>query len=120
MPRLVFGWPALIEKLLCEELGLDDAALEALKLALLKDGPQRTLDPTLELRLVRREADDLIFARLDPTTGAEQDRLRVPEAAYLTVKGGGAAWAPLTALLAGRMFVDMNRVLRGPVPAPAG
>jgi len=119
VPRLVFGWPALIEKLLCDDLGLDDAALEALKLAVLKDGPQRALDPTLELRLVGREADDLIFAWLDPTTGAEQDRLHVPEAAYLAVKGGAAAWAPLTALLAGRMFVDMNRVLRSPAPAQA-
>src|SRR5208282_677971 len=48
-PRLVFGWPALIEKLLCEELGIDDVALESLKLAILRDGPDQTLTPGQEL-----------------------------------------------------------------------
>jgi CpXC motif protein len=119
VPRLVFGWPALIEKLHCEELGIDDVALESLKLATLKEGPERMLYPTLELRLIGQEKDSLLFAWIDPATGSEAARMAVPEAAYVVVKGGGEAWAPLTGLLAGRMYVDMNRVLRDAAPAPA-
>jgi hypothetical protein len=118
-PRLVFGWPALIEKLRCEELGVDDVALEALKLAVVRDGPARGLDPTLELRLVARVGADLVLSWIDPDSGAETARVSVPEAAYVLVKGGGAAWAPLLGVLAGRMFVDMNRVLRGPIAEAA-
>ena len=39
VPRLVFGWPALVEKLRCEELGLDDVTLEMTKIAIMHDGP---------------------------------------------------------------------------------
>jgi CpXC protein len=113
-PRLVFGWPALIEKLLCETLGLDDVAVETLKLALLKEGPARTLDPSLKLRLVGQDDNALTFAWLDAVSGMERDRMRVPNTAYTLVKGDKESWAPVAALLAGRMFVDVNRVLRGP------
>jgi CpXC protein len=119
LPRLVFGWPALIEKLLCQTLGLDDVAVETLKLALLRASAGRTLDTSLELRLVGQDDDALTFAWLEPVSGLEHERVRVPRDAYVLVKGDlvtgdGAAWGPVAALLAGRMFVDVNRVLRGP------
>ena len=41
-PRVVFGWPALQEKLLCADLALDDTALELLKLAILVYRGRRT------------------------------------------------------------------------------
>jgi hypothetical protein len=115
--RLVFGWPALIEKLLCVELGLDDVALEALKLALLRDGPLRAISATLELRLVDRDEDGLTFAWLDPVSGEERERIGVPEEMYVHVKGGGGAWDRVTTVLSGKMFVDVNRVLRAPAEA---
>ena len=111
-PRLVFGWPALVEKMLCHDLGLDDVALECLKLAILRDGPQRRYDPGLELRLIGRVDDRLHLAWIDPLTGAGLDRLAVPESAYVLVKGGGADWGEAAALVAGRMFVDLNRLVR--------
>jgi hypothetical protein len=117
--RLVFGWPALIEKLLCQEQGLDDAALEALKLAVLRDGPLRTISPTLELRLVGDDDDGLLFGWLDPTTGEELERLSIPEALYAQVKGDADSWGPLMRELSGSMFVDLNRVLRAPAATTA-
>ena len=119
-PRLVFGWPALIEKLRCDELGLDDVALESLKLAMLRATPERSIDPGQELRLSGRDGSNLVFAWIDPTTGAEMARVVAPDAAYVVVKGDAAAWAPLARLLAGRMYVDMNRVLRDAAPAAVG
>jgi hypothetical protein len=119
-PRLVFGWPALIEKLRCDELGLDDAALEALKLAIVRDGPARELDASLELRMLGRDGDNLDFAWADPVTGEISARFSVPETAYAIVKGGGEAWAPLQKLLAGPLYVDMNRVVRDAAPDAAG
>jgi hypothetical protein len=117
VPRLVFGWPALIEKLRCGDLGIDDVALEALKLAILRQGPARPIDPDQDLRLMAREEDDLILAWVDRENGAEAARLTVPEAAYLLIKGGGADWDALARVVAGRMFVDMGRVLRDSAPA---
>ena len=118
-PRLVFGWPALIEKLLCQELGLDDTSLEALKLAIVRDGPLRDLDATQELRVRGRTGDSLDFAWADPVSGAVSARFSVPESAYAVVKGGDD-WAALRQRLAGPMYVDMNRVLRDAAPDAAG
>ena len=47
-------------------------------------------------------------------------RVVAPDAAYVVVKGDAAARAPLARLLAGPMYVDMNRVLRDAAPAAAG
>jgi len=115
-PRLVFGWPALIEKLLCADLGLDDIALEALKLAVIKDGPEQEFDPAQELRLTARWEPNLVFTWIDPVSGSGTKQVTVPESAYVVVKGGEEAWRPVTALFAGTMFVDINRVLRDPAP----
>ncbi len=116
-PRLVFGWPALIEKLVCQELAIDDTALEALKMVIIKNAPGDALDLNMDLRLCGRSDDMLELAWIDPLTGAEAARMRLPEAAYERVGAGGPDWAPLVGLLAGRMFVDIGRVLHDS-PAP--
>lgn len=116
-PRLVFGWPALIEKLLCHDLGLDDVALEALKFATIANATPPELDPDLDLRLVGEQDGNLMLHWIDPSDGAPTARMQIPQSAYVMVKGGGDAWAKLTGVLAGRMFVDIGRVLREPAPA---
>src|SRR6185437_14909973 len=35
-PRLVYGWPALREKIICNTLGLEDVTLELLKMAVIR------------------------------------------------------------------------------------
>jgi hypothetical protein len=111
-PRVVFGWPALAEKLLCRDYGLDDTALEALKLATLAHGDESTVYNALDLRLTGREGENLVLHWLHPTDGTPVERLTIPMAAYALVKSGGEAWAPVRARLAGQMYVDIGRVLR--------
>ena len=48
-PRLVFGWTALREKLICEDLGLDDTTLELLKMAIMRDVQHPPLADQTEL-----------------------------------------------------------------------
>lgn len=114
VPRLVFGWPALVEKLLCNEFGLDDLALETLKLAAISEGKIPTVYAALDLRLTGREADCLMLHWVNPIDGAAVERLRIPEAAYLLVRAGGEAWVPVASRLASRMFVDLGRVMHPP------
>jgi CpXC protein len=115
--RLVFGWPALAEKLLCNEFGLDDVALEALKLAAIAEGTIPTVYAALDLRLTGREADRLVLQWVYPSDGTPIERLQIPEAAYTLVKGGGEAWAPVAARFQSGMFVDLRRMLH---PSVAG
>jgi hypothetical protein len=112
--RLVFGTAALAEKILAFELGLDDAALEAAKLMVIAEGPARELDPASELRLTGEDQDLLVFARVEPETGAVRGRVGVPRELYTVIKGGGEAWAPLLARLAGPLYVDLGRVTLAP------
>lgn len=115
--RLVFGWPALVEKLHCDELGIDDVALEVTKLVVLRDGPAREFDPSRDLRLRARENGSLLLDRVDPATGVPSDSLTIPEALYDAIATGGAGWDGLRGMIAGRMVVDLCRVLRDPGPA---
>jgi len=117
LPRLVFGWPALAEKLRCQEMGLDDVALEATKFAALAEGPMREINPDLDLRLTGEAEGAMLLQWLDPSDGVAVSSLRVPRQVYVLVKGGGEAWAPLNARLAGQMYVDIGRVLRVKAPA---
>jgi CpXC protein len=116
--RLVFGWPAMAEKLLCRELGLDDIALEALKMTAIAHNTVPVLDPGLDFRLVGDQDEALLFAWLDPADGDHAARMQIPKAAYALLKGGGDAWTPLMERVTGSPFVDIGRVLRAS-PAPA-
>src|SRR3954447_17977281 len=55
--RLVLGWPAFPEKLICSDLGLDDVPLDLLKMLIMRevDGPPMA-DET-ELRLICGDAE---------------------------------------------------------------
>jgi endogenous inhibitor of DNA gyrase (YacG/DUF329 family) len=78
--RAVFGWWALAEKILARQLGIDDCTLEAAKLAVMRTQEESPLPGHSELRLVREQDGDLIFAWLgSPGGGGEQTPpMRVP------------------------------------------
>jgi hypothetical protein len=111
-PRVVFGWPALQERLLCADLGLDDVTVELLKFALLSraDGGL-TWHGGDELRLAGGDAETLGFDLLDGATEAPRTRFQVPRRAYDEIAAAPVAWAALRAQLAGGAFVDMARVM---------
>lgn len=58
--RTVFGLAALREKLVCFAAGLDDVALELVKLRRLADGP--AIAEQASLRLLAADDDELLFA----------------------------------------------------------
>lgn len=109
--RIVFGWPALREKLVCQEAGLDDVGIELLKLAVIRDVRNAPLADEAELRLDRAEDESLAFAWLDSSNETVLKALRMPRAAYSELADDPQPWAALRAQLAGRFFVDVNRLL---------
>ena len=112
-PRIVFGWPALREKLVLRELGLDDVEFELMKMAVIRNIPGSPLTDETELRLIRGEGDTLVLAWIERATETPGKSLRVPRQVYDEVAADGEAWAPLRAELAGHSFVDGNRLLVG-------
>jgi hypothetical protein len=113
-PRLVFGWPALREKLLAIDLGLEDVSLELLKIAVLRDVAAPPFADQSELRLDGGDATTLRLAWMDSASEARLATLAVPRDVYDDV-AGDAAWDELRADVTAGPFVDINRLL---VPVP--
>ncbi|MBX3605417.1 MAG: CpXC domain-containing protein [Piscinibacter sp.] len=114
-PRVVFGWAALREKLLCAQHGLDDVVLELLKLALMRTASELDIGDDLELRLVGVDGPMLSLAWLQAQGDAVIERLEVPRQAFDDIAADASgAWAELRADLGEGLFVDVNRLL---VPA---
>ncbi len=74
--RVVFGSGALREKLLCWHHGIDDAVLEALKLAMLATPRAREIG-LRRLRMTRCEGERLLFDSNDPNVPIDVDRAAV-------------------------------------------
>lgn len=117
VPRLAFGWPALQEKLVCAELGLEDESLELLKAAMLHDVRGLTLTGAAELRLSGGDAATLGFDWLLPDSGEVLNSLAVPRRAYDDIVDDPGPWAALRARIAGPAFVDMKRAVAGAAAA---
>jgi CpXC protein len=121
--RLVFGWAALREKLLCDDHALDDATLELCKAAALRASSAAPVGLGAELRLVAvddAEGGTLHLAWQRSEDEAVGDGLRIRRALYdeLAADADGD-WAALRAQLGAGPFVDLNRLLVVTVPAAA-
>ncbi len=115
--RITFGWPAIREKLICPDLGLDDVTLELLKAAVMRNVQKPPFADSTELRLIGADDGALKLAWLDSATEATLASLQVPRDIYDDVAGDAAAWAPLRGQLAGHAFADLNRLLVAPALA---
>jgi hypothetical protein len=113
--RITFGWPALREKLVCTELGLDDVTLELLKLALLRQVQNAPFADTSEMRLFTADDGDLVFGWLLDDSEQNSTSLHVPRAAYDAITADNASWAPLRDELRHHLLVDVASLL---VPPP--
>lgn len=113
-PRLVFGWPALWEKLAIHDAGLDDVAIEILKIGLLRNMQETPFSLTSELRFVSAPADgtrDLAFAWVDSTTTEFIQGLRVGREVYDDIAKNPDNTRALRADFAGATFVDLKRLV---------
>ena len=110
-PRITFGWPALREKVVCLDAGLDDVELELTKMAVIRNVPGAPVADQTELRFDRMEGDSLVLHWTVATTESVVTSLRVPRAVYDQIAGDTAGWADLRGQLSGYPFTDLNRLL---------
>jgi hypothetical protein len=109
-PRLVFGWAALREKLLCDDLGLDDVVVEFAKLTMLRTIPGATVDVARELRLVGGESDELHFVWIESETEAYGEGTAVPRDIIAEIELNPEPWREFRARLSEGIFVDLRRL----------
>jgi hypothetical protein len=112
-PRLVFGWPALREKLVCGDLSLDDTVLELLKIAIIANVAKPPVADQTELRLTGGDAGSLAFAWVVSRTEQVIANLQVPSSGYADIEDAADDWRDLRAGLEGHLYVDVKRLLTG-------
>jgi len=113
-PRLVFGWPALWEKLALADRGLDDVQLELMKLGILKGMEESPFDEDTELRFLEippNAPDELALAWLHSETAEVVQTMRVPRELYDDVAENPEAWQALRTELEQSLFIDMSRLI---------
>jgi hypothetical protein len=109
--RSVFGLAALAEKLRCLEAGIDDRALEALKLDLMRSVAEVGFHAGARLRLARVDEREVVFANARLELAAPRARL--------DEIGRDAGWAQAMASLSSGPYVDTGRLLvAGDAPRP--
>lgn len=118
-PRLVFGWPALREKLVAGEAGLDDVTLELAKIAIMRAVPAPPVGDLIELRLARVQGEELVFWWFDGATEAALSEARVERAVYDAIAADPGPWEPLRQEVAAGLFTDMKRLFTGAGKAAA-
>lgn len=111
--RVVFGWPAMREKLLIRELGLDDVVIELLKLDLLRDIPSAPFGAGTELRLVEAEGLDLSFCWYGPGVADAERLLDVAMERYQAIANRMDEWKEVADELGDSPFVDLQKLYMG-------
>ena len=110
-PRLVFGWPALREKLVVRDLGLDDVTLELLKIDMIRRIPEPLLADETELRLTGGGSGGLRFAWIEWASETELASVAIGMDAYEAVAAAPIAWSRLRDMLESHLFVDLRRLI---------
>jgi len=111
--RVVFGWPALVEKLLAQQAGIDDRTLEVAKLAVMRSQDETPLPGRSELRLVGERDGELMLAWLG-SGGVDEDPppgWRVPRQLIADIEADPAAWQAARDTTAEGDVVDFQREL---------
>lgn len=112
--RLVLGWPALREKLIAAELGLDDLALEMCKLGLLQDMEDAPLADQTELRLVAGQDDAIVLSWFELATERTLASFEVPRSRYDEIIEQAEDWAELRTRFDDALLVDWRRLMFAP------
>jgi CpXC protein len=110
-PRLVFGWPALREKLICGELELDDVTLELLKIAMLRTIADPPYADAHELRLTGGDADILRLSWIEAESEERLASVDIDRDTYDDIAGDPGGWSTLRMDLTGHLFVDLKRLI---------
>ena len=110
--RAVFGWPALVEKVLARQLEIDDRTLETGKLAVMRSEEEVPLPGVQELRLVGAQDNDPLLAWVGAPLGEDTPPvLRVPRQLFADIEAEPETWAKVRAQVAEGDVVDFQREL---------
>lgn len=109
--RVAFGWPAIREKLLCAEYGLDDVILEQLKLMLIKGLDNAMVGTDVELRLNGVEDSHLKLHWISAVDASPLEFLEIPRNLYDEIAADKEGWKELREQLTAGTFVDVDRLL---------
>ena len=108
-PRAVFGWPALVEKLIAKQAGIDDRTLELAKVMALRNGGEMPIPGQCELRLVEAGADDFVLAWVRPADSQVDKAMRVPRSLIAEIDAEPAAWKAMREEMGEGLVVDFQR-----------
>jgi hypothetical protein len=119
--RLTFGWPAVREKILANDRGIDDAVLEMLKLETIRRIPSAPLAEGIELRLVDATDEALSFVWINAATEEVLETLQVRRTLLDAILENEEGWKPIRDQLTDGPFVDIQKLFmgQGRNPAPA-
>lgn len=107
--RVVFGWAGLREKILCAQAGIDDVALEIVKLQLLASGSGDALSDETALRLAAVDEDTLEFVWLMGDCEVPLEGILAPRALLDVIAEAPEVFAAAREELVGDFYVDMAR-----------
>ncbi|MEO8081236.1 MAG: CpXC domain-containing protein [Caldimonas sp.] len=108
-PRVVFGWPALGEKILARQAGIDDRTLEVAKMAVLRTRDDVPLPGGQEFRLVGELDGDPVLAWVRTDDERRQDGIRMPRALIGDIEAEPEQWKPAFDEVAEGLVVDFQR-----------
>jgi hypothetical protein len=107
--RAVFGWAALVEKILAAGAGIDDRTLELLKILVMRRSASTPVPGDIELRLVAVDGGDPVLGWVDPVDGSVAEARKVGAGAVAAIEAEPEAWAALRADLEKGPVVDFQR-----------
>ncbi len=108
-PRAVFGWPALVEKLLAAGAGIDDRTLEVAKVVASSSASEMPVPGQTELRLVAVDADQLVLAWVRPSDQSLGASMRVPRQLLADIEAEPEPWQQLRDDVGEGLVVDFQR-----------
>jgi hypothetical protein len=108
-PRVVFGWPALVEKIVAKAAGIDDRTLELAKVMVLRSGGETPVPGQRELRVVEAGAESFVLAWVRPSDGEVSRAMRVPRSLIEEIDAEPEAWQSLRDEVGEGLVVDFQR-----------
>ncbi len=111
--RTVFGWHALVEKILARRAAIDDRTLEVAKLAVMRSQEEIPMPGRRELRLVGEHGGELLMTWVGAPLTIDEDEpppvLRVPRQLIADIEGDPETWLAARESAAEGDVVDFQR-----------
>ena len=107
--RMTFGWAALVEKIIANELGVDDTTLEVVKATLMRHS-KRLPAMGSQLRLMGEEDGELVFGWFSHGNEEMSTALRIHRGIVDEVEADPEPFAAVREAVGPEPFVDLQRM----------